>query len=144
MPVDELATQGVEMDGEILFTENWKGSASESYAHATTEDFPNKLCAEGQKPRGELYCEADGARLNDDPLWNANAQLSYENFWNEFSYSARLIAKYKSAPTYDNGSSVDWASFPEYSNDIWDRYNKDLVTFDLSLTVAPLTEDWSL
>ena len=134
VPVDKLITEGVEMSGQMLFTENWSGSASLAYAHAVADEFSNKLCAKGEAPTGQLYCSGNGTRLNDDPLWNGNFQLAYQNNWAEYDYSARLIANYKSAPTYDNGegTSVDW-----------DQYNSAYVTWDLNFSLSPESGDWS-
>ncbi len=134
IPIDKLTTRGIEMDGEILFTENWSASGSVSYAHAVAEDFPNRLCALGEAPIGTIGCPGENIRLNDDPLWNANMQLVYENSFREYDYAARLISSYKSAPTYDNGSDV---------NEDFDRFNSDYFVFDANFTVMPVDGSWS-
>ncbi len=134
VPIDKLVTRGIEMDGEILLTEHWSAAGSASYAHAVAEEFSARLCAEGEAPLGTLVCPGDNTRLNDDPLWNANLQLVYEDSFGEFDYAARLISSYKSAPTYDNGSG---------QNEDFDRFNSDYFIFDANITVMPLDGRWS-
>ncbi len=132
--VDKLVTQGIEMDGQMLFTDNWSGSFGLTYAHAVTDEFSNRLCARGEAPTGQLYCPGNGMRLNDDPLWTGNVQVAYDNSWSGFDYTARFVANYKSAPTYDNGRGAVAT---------WDDYNRSLVTLDANFSFSPTQKEWN-
>jgi iron complex outermembrane receptor protein len=78
--VDEVNTQGVELDVSWVISDNWNASFTGSYADPSVDKWDTNLCDEDDQTVDplQLYCPLDGgSRLNDDAKWSTNSQLGY-------------------------------------------------------------------
>jgi len=89
--VEEVVTQGVEMEATYLFSSEWMMDFRLAYFDATIEEWNDKFCSdEYGDPVGDYICPAQsGQDLNNLPKFNTNTQLRYNtglsNGWQFFS-----------------------------------------------------------
>ncbi len=92
----EAVSQGIEVDGRFLATENLTLSASLAWLDFEFKDFPNGQCVQGQAPTtpGTVNCNYKGKTNQYVAEWSGNVSADYRTpvtDWLEFRATVDLI-----------------------------------------------------
>jgi iron complex outermembrane recepter protein len=138
--VDEVVTQGIELETHWVISDAWNLSFTSSYADATTDDWQLHFCDEDDNvPDSQLYCPlSDGARLNDDPKWTTSTQLDFRSpiANTKLTFFSHLTFAYRAEAGGDNDTSrgvVDLNAGVEKNNwsvKVWSKNLLDEKEFD--------------
>ncbi|MDX1736036.1 MAG: TonB-dependent receptor, partial [Halioglobus sp.] len=122
--VEEVVSQGVELDVTYLFAKAWTLDFRMAYFDATVEEWQDKFCSDSfGDPVGEALCPTDSSQdLTNLPKINANTQLNYSRAlrgdWQFYSH-------------------LSWTWRPASDGEgVTQRYNDALNFFNLNLGVT--------
>jgi len=95
----ESVTQGIEIDGQVILSDNWMLSGSLSYLDAHYKSFKGGACTAGvlnDPTDARVFCDLSDKDLPYAPSQSANIFLDYEHEFEETIFTASFNVNYSS------------------------------------------------